>query len=63
MSEDQRIKEVDEIMVKMYSSWQYRWCKAKQCACMGCVNGSGNAKISEREWEEWVSRNPQAGKI
>jgi len=58
-------EEVNKIMQSIPLDWRYRWCEARVCCCLGCVNKAGNilAKgVTKAEWEEWVRDNPEPEK-
>lgn len=52
-----REKQVDEEMEKVFFDFRLRWCEAKQCWCLGCVNAKAN--ISKQEWIDWKKRKGQ----
>lgn len=41
-------QEIDALMAQIPVHWRNRWCNAKACACMGCVQ-IGNRSIMYRE--------------
>jgi hypothetical protein len=54
-------KEIDEIMSKISTHWQFRWCGGERgpCGCLGCVQSGLNrlkVSITKKEWEDWKSR-------
>lgn len=64
-------KELDLFMSKLPETWRYNWCGGDPdssgfhsfpCACLGCVNNSGEAVkagITFRDWEEWKHWHPK----
>jgi len=49
---------IDDAMQNIYPEWRYRWCEAKTCYCMGCVNISGRLNYSKKDWLDWKLRHP-----
>ena len=60
-------KEIDRLLSFLPYEWKENWCEADACACLGCVNVSGNQRligaydkaittdtpISKEEWTTW----------
>ncbi|KKM17087.1 hypothetical protein LCGC14_1679220, partial [marine sediment metagenome] len=38
-------KEIDRLLSFLPYEWKENWCEAETCACLGCVNVSGNQRL------------------
>ena len=57
---------VDAVMKAIRPGCRYRWCEAKECGCLGCVQhenyrlirtGAVTHKLTKEEWSEWLRHN------
>ncbi len=51
------IQELNNLMFSVNPEHRLRWCESGPCACVGCVNVSGQLGniISKEEWQYWLS--------
>lgn len=55
---------VDRLMSKVPEYSRYRWCEAKACGCLGCVQvNDKDRRLTKEEWQDWVARNPKPSLI
>lgn len=53
---------IDIEMTCMPESYRYKWCRSKNCACLGCANKAGGLAAKGYTWEDWnkwVGKNMQ----
>lgn len=51
-------EEADKAIESIYPQSRYRWCEAKICACMGCVNRNHRQtmNVTKEQWQNWFDR-------
>lgn len=48
--------EIVQEMDRVYPLFWHRWCEAKMCCCLGCVNTS--SALTKEEWLRWCELYP-----